>query len=241
MNLSMVCPAKHDSAKFMRWVVLILPVFFCGCFETQSTRQLTRGQATGISSIGRFFIRGRDDSSQKPSEASTTQFSAAYSSDINVIPELAEDVSENRIAMPTFIGTGQSGLKNFSKTGIIAGGSSDRSQREQASSFRNAVSLVFNTPFNLIFSKVFKQSKSDEAAQESAQTVKDEVQNPFTEARLKQVSALTEDASSTKTDVSDNKTAATKQTASNDTKSGNNSRGCLRQYPNISDLHRHYR
>jgi hypothetical protein len=218
MSHSVVRLLKHDAPKLMRWAVLILPLLFCGCFDTQpTTGQSAKAKEIGIASVSRFFMYGQDGPSPKLAEEVIAPVFPAYSHGILAVPELAEDISENRIAIPAFIGAGQNGRENHAGTGYASRVAVGNIGHERGSSFRNAASLVFNTPFELVFSRVFNQNKTDDLAQtlshDLTQTLKDELPNPFTEARLKQESSVDQEASDVKSIVTEDKADSTKPTA----------------------------
>jgi hypothetical protein len=239
MSHSVVRLLKHDSMKLMRWAVLILPLFFCGCFDTQSTAKTSgKSRESGIALLSRFF-----DSDQASSQSKTTgeqpgTTTSDYVAGITAIPELEEDVADHRIAMPSFMGAEIEGFSAAGSPRRSSDTASGNSRREQVSSLRNAVSLVFNTPFNLMFSKVFKQTKSEESAQpiEAAQSIKEELPNPFTEAIQKKAETTATDTGTSSnetgsdtTKVAENKTDSTEKSKEQDSgsskegaKSGNN-------------------
>lgn len=228
MSHSVVRPLNHDAPKLMRWAVLILPMLFCGCFDTQSTtKQSAKAKETGIAYFSRFFMHGQNGPSPKPAEEGIAQVFPAYSQGIAAVPELAEDVSENRIALPDYIGASQNGRENPARTGYASRIPVGSFGHERASSFRNAASLVFNTPFNLVFSRVFNQIKTGDLAQtlgdDLAQALKDELPNPFTEARLKQESSVDEEVTDVKALVTEDKADSTKQTAKKNSNAEDNS------------------
>lgn len=230
MSHLVVCPPKNAALKWMRRAVLILPIFFCGCFDHQSTtKQPAKTKGTGIASVSRFFIYSRDNSSSKDGVENVAPVPSAYSTDIAADPGLREDISENRIAMPSFMGAGENDPKNPFRAGSASRSAIAKSGNQQASNFRNAASLVFNTPFNLIFSRLFNPSRSDDVALEVDLEVdlKDDLPNPFTEARLKQESSenkeVVDNKTDVKTDVADNQADSEKQAAEDNSKSEDDS------------------
>ncbi|MBN1567715.1 MAG: hypothetical protein JXA73_07695 [Acidobacteria bacterium] len=226
MSHLVVCPLKSKALKRMRWAVLILPIFFCGCFDEQSTtKPSSKAKETGISSVSRFFTYGQNASLPESALEGMAPAHSSYSMGIAAAPEFFEGIPENEIAMPAFMGASADSSENPFR----AGGSSSRIQRSRSgndpsSGFRNAASLIFNTPFNQVFSRVFNQAKSDDVEP----AAKDDLPNPFTEARLKQEASSEEkdaDASSdVKNDAAEDKTDSTKQAAEEDSNTGDDSK-----------------
>jgi hypothetical protein len=206
MSRSVVQLLKKEAPRLMRWIVWILPLLFCGCFDTPSTIKQSPPKEVGISSVSRFFRFRQSDSSSDAVEVAKTSTPAAYSSGMEDVADFEDNVLADYIARPADPGTGQQGAERAFETARASRKSSSLAGREQIPGFRNAVSLVFNTPFSLIFSRVFKQTNGEEPAP-SAGANDEDLPNPFTEARLKQEPAAEQDSNIKAAVVAEDKTA----------------------------------
>jgi hypothetical protein len=218
---------KQYPMKLIRWVVLIIPVFFCGCFDSQS-KTATKSNESGIALIDRFFGFDQESSTEKLSDEKLNTAVPEYAAGFAAIPEL-EDAAGYMIAMPAFVGTETAGLTSAHETKRTGNTALSTSRSTQASSLRNAVSLVFNAPFNQIFLKVFRQTKSEDAAialDSAAQSIKEELPNPFTEAIQKKSEASNTDADASAnetTKVAENNTDATDKSNEKDSSNSKDS------------------
>jgi hypothetical protein len=196
----------------MRWGILVLPLLFVGCFDSQSESK-GKEQKSGITAISRFFSFGQSSSPEKTKEAAITADPQTLPGNISESQDFNQRAAELGIAMPSFIESSRA----LSNDGPKSGNSSiaDFAKFMRSRNANNASSAAnLNASFSKLFASAFGSSKIDEAAL----FTKDEFSNPFTEARQKQESSASQ-SSEAKTDATANKSQSKKQsTATSDTK-----------------------
>ncbi len=222
MSHLLFCPLKPASRQYVRWAVLILPIFLCGCFDnTERSKQSLRNRELGISSIGRYFSFQQVDSSASAAETASAQLFSAYSLDLADSSESDGNWIEEAIALPDYVAAGREGFAGSPKSDRVSEAAFGHSRRDSSSSFRNTASLVFNAPFSHFFSSVFKQS-TDLDKDGAAESENAEELNPFTEALQKQKASTTEKSSARDT-VAQNDTASQDQDTQSTQKSTDSS------------------
>jgi hypothetical protein len=196
MNDLAFCSLRHNTLRYARGVILILPLLFVGCFDTQSG---TKGktQKAGIAAISRFFAFNQEPSVEKAKEAGISAESLAIAGDISESSDLAQKAAELGIAVPSFIESNRAHFNNAYKIGNSPTTDSGDHARRRSSSNESAEAIL-NASFNQLFASVFGSARKDEPA------------NPFTEARQKQESASSE----INEDSSESKSKPTKQAGS---------------------------
>ena len=207
MDVPVFCSEKHNAARRTRWVILLLPLFFTGCFDSQSDSK-GKAQTSGIAAITRYFSFNFGTSSQKAKETAAAADPLPPPDIVSGSPDFYQKAAELGIATPSFIESD----RTLSGNGFRRGDNSIADlakfmRRKNSSSEISAANL--DASFNKLFASVFGSAKNDEAAL----FAKDEPANPFTEARQKQ-EASTSQSSDPKTDATTNKSQTKKPASS---------------------------
>jgi hypothetical protein len=183
MNQSVVSPLKHKAERFTRWLICIIPLIFSGCFNSQSALEKPKS-ATRIAALSRFFPSGNSVSERTSDSNGISEIAAFMPGSASSLDNIADEYPE-LVAVPDFLGSKQNAFQNASKlrtssrTGLESGNTAYR----KTSSFSALAALVFNGSFNQVFSSLFKKPNEDSLA------VKDDIPNPFTEAKQKEAAS----------------------------------------------------
>jgi hypothetical protein len=207
MDDPVFCSQKHNAARYTRWAILVLPLFFVGCFDTQSESK-GKEQKSGIAAISRYFSFNQGSSSEKAKEAAVTADPLPLPANISESAVFDQKAAELGVAIPSFIESNRA----LSSNGVKGSNSSiadlaKSMHRRSASSESLAANI--NSSFNQLFASVFGSTKTDEAAL----FAKDEFPNPFAEARQKQETSASQ-PTDTKTEAAANKSQTKKQASS---------------------------
>jgi hypothetical protein len=216
MDDPVFCSQKHNAARCMRWAILVLPLLFAGCFDGQSDSK-GKEQKSGIAAISRYFSFNQSSSSEKSKEAAVTADPQPLPGNISESQDFDQRAAELGIAMPSFIESSRALSNNGPKGDSSSIADLAKFMRRRNSSNESSAANL-SSSFNRLFASVFGSSKIDEPAL----FAKDELSNPFTEARQKQESSASQ-SSDAKTDANANKSQSKKQaSATGDTKTGSN-------------------
>jgi hypothetical protein len=211
MDDPVFCSQKHKAARCIRWVILALPLLFAGCFDGQSESK-GKEQKSGIAAISRFFSFGQSSSSEKTKESDVAADPQQSPVNISESQDFDNRAAELGTAMPSFMESNRM-LSNDR----LNGGSSSiadlaKFMRKQNSGSESS-SANLNVSFNKLLASVFGSGRGDEIAL----FAKDELPNPFTEARQKQESSASQ-SSETKTDTTNKSQPKKQESSSADTK-----------------------
>jgi hypothetical protein len=172
---------KRGALKISRWGILLLPICFTGCFESQSANRAGK-QSAGIASMMRYFSFGQQATPDKATDASGLSQNAWFPR-FTEIPDLSGEEQELATAMPSFLGAGGDASKNPFSVKSIGQGLTAQKRSANAS----AASALFSNSFSQFFAAVFKQKTE----LSTNQADKEETPNPFTEAKQKLESSTT--------------------------------------------------
>jgi hypothetical protein len=199
---------RHIALKLARWAILLFPLSLTGCFDSQSATNRSAQRKTGIPFINRYFPSGQRVLSEKASEDSSAAESAAYlPTPFSKTWDLAQGMEELDIALPDFVGSDRSASRTMIKAGSLPPAMSGRTPKARNSP-PNTTALLFSKSFDQFFSSVFNQNKTGDVFQ----ALKEELPNPFTEARQKQELSTSDSADSeTKTDIAEESTPKEKE------------------------------
>jgi hypothetical protein len=180
---------------------LFFPILFCGCFDSQNARpKLISGN--GITYLGRYFSWGRNVPEQTAAEAVSDSGSRYFlPKGISVSPDLAQDAAESEIALPAFLGSGSGPDGNVVYTGISGG--KILAIAGQSRVLTPGDLSILNSSFSQLFMSAFNRNSNDEFAQ----AAKEDLQNPFTEERIKREASSSKapaEGSGTKSDTAAN-------------------------------------
>ncbi len=176
----------------MRWTILIVPLLLAGCFDSHSSAdQSKRREATGFAAISRFFSFGQAVPDNASEPTANSQNDAAFSSAIQYYPNPSEDDFAVVAAMPSPLGEskflGESGSEAENPFHAARKLSENRGG---SANLGMTAKLIFNTSFSELYSSVFGRS-----ANGNLNLAENEIPNPFTEAKQKEVSAAATKAS----------------------------------------------
>jgi hypothetical protein len=176
MNRLVFCSLRHT-----RWAVLFLPLFFTGCFNSPSaTDQPANGSKTGIAALSRFFAFSRSVPDSSSDAMVDAEAAMLVPEDTASLYYGTEDISDIGIAAPVSISSTRSPIAGTSGASYLYSPASEAAgKRGWSPNLGTEARLVFNTSFSKLISTVFKPTWSNE----SSLGVKDDLLNPFTEAR----------------------------------------------------------
>jgi len=183
MSQAVVCPLKHNAERFTRGLICLIPLIFSGCFDSQSTSNRSK-PATGIVALSQFFPSGRDASAGTSDSGGISEIAVFMPGGASALNNIADEYPE-LIAVPDSVGARQNPFQNTVKlrsSSLDGLGSGNAAQRRN-SNLNALAALTLNGSFNQFFSSVFKKSNEDILAG------KDEIPNPFTEAKEKEVAS----------------------------------------------------
>jgi hypothetical protein len=196
---------RRGALKFSRWGILLVPICFAGCFESQSANRAGKERA-GIASVMRYFSFGQQTTPDKATDSSAVSQNAWFPR-FTEMPDLSQEEQELATAMPSFLGANGDALKNPFTVKSVGQGLA--AQKRSANT--SAASALFSNSFSQFFAAVFKQNKDTS----SSQPEREDTSNPFTEARQKLEASAT--APETKTSNS-GKTSNAQSTSSQESK-----------------------
>jgi hypothetical protein len=183
MNQVVICLLKRDILRLVRCVLLV-PLLFCGCYDSQSESNNSKVQSTGIAALSRFFPSSQTESAQPADDQASSWNLPSNSPGIGERLDSAEDPLPFDIAMPVSLDArpiispnpfqaAQRTAPSF-KAGTLG--------QPAASNSRETDLLFFNTPFRRLFSSIFASAKVNNPSADE----QDDLENPFTEAKRKQ-------------------------------------------------------
>jgi hypothetical protein len=207
MDNPVFCSQKHNAVRCMRWAILVLPLLFVGCVDSQSESK-GKEQKSGIAAISRFFSFSQRSPSEKTKEAAVTADPQLLPGNISESQDFDQRAAELGVAMPSFIESSRALSNNGPKGANSSIADLTKFMRRRNSSNESSAANL-NASFNKLFASVFGSARIDEPAL----FAKDELSNPFTEARQKQESSASQ-TSDTKTDATANKSQSKKQASS---------------------------
>jgi hypothetical protein len=207
MNRVVICFLKRDILKLV-FCALLVPLLFCGCYDSQSESNNSKVQSAGIAALSRFFPFSRSEAAQPADDQAASWNSPSNSLRIRERLDSAEDPLPFDIAMPVSLNASPIASSNPFQAAqriapsFIAGTLGQRA----ASNAREADLLFLNTPFKRLFASIFASARVNNPFPDQ----QDEPENPFTEAKRKQQEQTSaksetttdEDASTSSTQVS---------------------------------------
>jgi hypothetical protein len=188
----------HKAQGLRRWAILLFPLLFCGCFDSQAAKtQQFRGR--GIAAISRFFsISPTAPEQTAGNPASASDFYASFQGAITISPDLGLDAESLNTAMPAYLGGSRNAADNPFGAGAASRNASALSNRGRAAGYANASasSILNSSSFEQLFASVFARNRQETTGLQSAA---EDLPNPFTEARLKKDSASASETAESKT------------------------------------------
>ncbi len=187
MDHRVVCSLRFNTQVVMRRLILVLPLLFAGCFDSQSkVDQKNPEEGLGIAAVSRFFsfAPAVPEESERPGIQSESQAPIPADSTSGQTASIG-GISELRAETPLFFET-YAISPEFSHD-VLPSRTSDftRAALEPEPSFDPAAALILDGSFEKLYASLFRSTESDDIA--SSQSVeKDEFSNPFTQARQEQ-------------------------------------------------------
>jgi hypothetical protein len=209
--------SPFNPPKQIRCAVLLIPLFFMGCFSSQtSNSQSNKRELTSVASIGRFFTFGRTDISNPSKVNAVPRDELIIPAGVSDFADYAGDDSELDIATPVSVGKAQIASWSASQTANPFFASNRLYERRNGSSNPGtAAKLIFGDSFSQLFSTVFGLNRSGDLS-----LAESDIANPFTEAKQK-VEAATAASNTVENPKSPASNQAPNQDASNPGSSDN--------------------
>jgi hypothetical protein len=186
---------NRGALRVVQWVVLIFPLCFAGCFDSHSTTNRANKGQEGIAPMARYFAFGQQASSEKASDSiSDSEFQALPTTAFFNVPQLSPEAEELGIAVPSFVGNDRNTPKSPFRAAISKSAGTAQAPQSHIAGI-GATAQLFNNSFNKFFSSVFKRNRNEENTQTAkqdaphapkegfSQPLKEDLPNPFTEAR----------------------------------------------------------
>ncbi len=183
-------PVGNGTLKLTRWLICLLPLLSSGCFDSQSNLEKSADKKMGIAAIGRFFSFGRTLAAETPEAVAAAEFMspagdpvAAFAYRDGDSPEWSADIEafQGFVLQQEDILVSEELLAALQEADYPA----SVAKSEQGMNLAGLMSLVLNARFSQIFSTLFHSTRGDEAAL----ALRDDLPNPFTEAKQQQVSS----------------------------------------------------
>jgi hypothetical protein len=174
-------------------MICFVPLFFSGCFDSDSAaKKSTKAQTYGISAISRFFSFGRLPADRLSETVTAPEVSPIATGGILGLMDPAISAAESDIAVPDFLDAFGRLVRNSPNGSSDPDFPSGKTARAQYSKFPAFSPGILDSSFNQLFSSIFRVNQTD-----------DVFLNPFTEARKKQEASPATPASDAKAEAAD--------------------------------------